>query len=116
MRDVDDYYHIPLGQRREAACSCMFGGKGGRGVRMGRQMGVQSFVEDMNLQLMVNRQLVWWRGGSQRLENALTKSTGGGMGQAHLRTASQTALVGVGEQSWWERSWGPDAGSPRVPG
>lgn len=63
MRDVDDYYHIPLGQRREAACSCMFGGKGGCGVRMGRQMEAQSFMEDMKLQLMVNRDN--WFGGEE---------------------------------------------------
>lgn len=80
MRDVDDSYHIPLGQRREAACSCMFGGKGGCGVRTGRQMEAQSFTEDMKLQLMCpdreQRQLVWWRGGSQWLVNALPKSRG----------------------------------------
>lgn len=65
MRDMDDHSPIPLGQRREAACSCMFGGRGGCGARMGRQMEAQSFREEMKLQLMVN--IDKWFGGEEEV-------------------------------------------------
>lgn len=52
--------------------------------RTGRQMEAQSFMEEMKLQLVVNIRDNWFGGdaGRQQLENALTKNTGLGMGQA----------------------------------
>lgn len=70
----------------------MFGGRGGGGVRrgMGRRLEAPSFVEERKPWLTMNTGDNWSGrdGERQQLENALTKNTGLGMGQAPMRTNS----------------------------
>ena len=75
----------------------MFGGREGHGAKIARQLEAQSFMEEMKLPLIMNIRDNWFdgHGGRQHLENVLTKDTGTGVGEAHLRVF----LIGVGEQS-----------------